>query len=149
MLIPNLEVSSPDPVLALIAKMEGKPAAEQLRTGMYLIGHFSSSNSYPQFEHYPGDLPINCCGVCDHPEQVIQKCPELEMSQSRHFFVTFTCVKKSTQPPDGGWRWHKWGEYIGEKSPQHEYIYDEDDSIQEVYCYHIYERKNPHGNESN
>jgi hypothetical protein len=39
------------------------------------------------------------------------------------------------------WRWHKWGEYIGTKNPQHEYLYDEDESIQEVFCYHIYKRK--------
>lgn len=33
---------------------------------------------------------------------------------------------KKNQPADGGWRWHKWGRYIGKYHISHEYLYDED-----------------------
>jgi hypothetical protein len=60
-------------------------------------------------------------------------------TSDRRFTLAFTRVRKRDQPDEGGWRWHKWGEYIGEKSPQYEYLYDEGNEIEEVYCYHVYE----------
>ena len=47
-----------------------------------------------------------------------------------------TKVIKSQQPMHWGWRWHKWGDYIGTHSPTTEFIYDEKD-IDHVYCYFI------------
>jgi len=47
-------------------------------------------------------------------------------------------IRKDLEPTDGGWRWHKWGEYIGTQNPQMEYIHDEPE-IEKVYVYHIYE----------
>lgn len=79
-------------------------------------------------------------GVCDNYQQVLEKFPFLQTDENQ-YVVTVTVMKKCHQPPQGGWRWHKWGEYIGTKNPQHEYLYDEDESIQEVFCYHIYKRK--------
>lgn len=38
------------------------------------------------------------------------------------------------QPKDGGWRWHKWGTYIGTREPQCEYLYDEPD-IDKILVY--------------
>jgi hypothetical protein len=40
----------------------------------------------------------------------------------------------------GGWRWHKWGPYIGTQEPKCEYIHDEPE-IEEVFTYHVYELK--------
>jgi hypothetical protein len=48
-------------------------------------------------------------------------------------------VIKANQSHEGGWRWHKWGEYIGKYEPQYEYLYDEPE-IEKVYVYHIYEK---------
>jgi hypothetical protein len=76
-------------------------------------------------------------GVCDNAEQVIAKYPELETSD-RKFVVILTPIIKSAQPSRNGWRWHKWGEYIGTQEPQCEYIYDEP-VIEEVLLFHIYE----------
>lgn len=45
---------------------------------------------------------------------------------------------KAEQPEHGGWRWHKWGPYIGEKQPRCEYLHDEGDDIEEIYCCHLY-----------
>lgn len=78
-------------------------------------------------------------GVCDNYHQVLEKYPFLK-EDSKQYVVTVCSVKKCHQSPSGGWRWHKWGEYIGTQNPQHEYLYDED-HIEEVFCYHIYKRK--------
>ena len=63
------------------------------------------------------------------------------VTDERPFVVGFTKVVKAEEPWDGGWRWHKWGEYIGDKTPECEYIVDEGPDITEVYCYSICEVK--------
>jgi hypothetical protein len=40
--------------------------------------------------------------------------------------------------PKSGWRYHKWGDYIGSQNPQSEYLYD-DTHIDAVWTFHIYE----------
>lgn len=77
-------------------------------------------------------------GVCDNWEQITSKWPEITSSE-RRFVVGLGKVSKSAQSPSGGWRWHKWGDYIGTKDPQHEYLYDEGPEIESIYTFHIYE----------
>lgn len=139
MLVDNPSILYPDLILSIIAAVNGNsPVSKQLRTGVYEIGHFGGAGFMDGYEEYP-DLSIECYGVCDNVDQLIDQCPELK-SKKRSFTITVTRVKKSNQPKEGGWRWHKWGPYIGTKSPQCEYLYDETD-IEEVLCYHIYEQK--------
>jgi hypothetical protein len=76
-------------------------------------------------------------GVCDYPQQLIEQFPILT-TDSRRFIVIFTPIYKADQSEEGGWRWHKWGPYIGTQNPQHEYIADEPD-IDMVYVYQIME----------
>ena len=78
-------------------------------------------------------------GVCDSPEQILKQWPHLESSKQRHF-ITMTPIHKKHEPESGGWRWHKWGEYIGEHDIQCEYLYDEKD-IELVFVFHIYTLK--------
>lgn len=78
-------------------------------------------------------------GIADDLEQVKKEYQSFINDPNIKMCVTYFRVIKSEQPESGGWRWHKWGDYIGTKNPQHEYIYDEDDSIQEVICFHVYE----------
>lgn len=52
--------------------------------------------------------------------------------------LPFVKMERCEQYPEGGWRWHKWGPYIGVQNPQCEYLYDEK-NIDVVYTYHIYE----------
>lgn len=84
------------------------------------------------FEEYEPSL--NSYGVVDSPEQL------LEMydfhADPRKFFICLTPMFKGEQPSDGGWRWHKWGPYIGIHTPTCEYLYDEPE-IDVVWVYHI------------
>lgn len=51
-----------------------------------------------------------------------------------------TRLLKSEESSDGGWRWHKWGEYIGTHKPQCEYLHDEPE-IEEVWVFDVKKRK--------
>ena len=77
-------------------------------------------------------------GVCDSLENLLDVYPELKNSD-RQFVVSMTKIDQDEQDEEGGWRWHKWGDYIGTQEPTTEYIYDEP-LIKRVYCFHIYEK---------
>lgn len=67
-------------------------------------------------------------GVCDSPEQFLSKFGGILDSAVRRFVVSLTPVWRANQPCEGGWRWHKWGPYVGDHDPQHEYLYDDEGS---------------------
>ena len=104
-------------------------------------------NNYPEFDtldvagNFDGETYLwrGSYGVCDSVDNLLEVYPELVTSE-REFVVNLCEVRKDEQPDEGGWRWHKWGEYIGNQIPTTEYIYDEP-LIEQVFCYHIYEKK--------
>lgn len=71
------------------------------------------------------------CGVCDNYEQVLEKYKDILNDPNKKYVIGMCTV-------EGGWRWDKWGEYIGTQNPEHEYLYD-DIHIDRVYCFYIYE----------
>lgn len=81
--------------------------------------------------------PPGSYGVSDSLEQVVERFPAID-GDPRPLAVIGSVVRRSDQPEHGGWRWHKWGAYIGEREPQYEYLHDEPD-IDLVWVWHIYE----------
>lgn len=81
-------------------------------------------------------------GVCDSPEQVLEHWPELA-TDPRRFVILFDEVRKDQQDAHQGWRWHKWGEYIGTRTPECEYLYDEGDAFESVLIFNVCHLKNP------
>lgn len=81
-----------------------------------------------------------CCispyGVCDNVEQVKNHLGAF-LTNDTPVLVTLTPMRKADQPESDGWRWHKWGSYIGVQSPQCEYLADEPE-IETVYVFHIH-----------
>lgn len=142
MLIREMEVMAPKmngDIYAIIAMLNGRASgAQEIREGVYEIGHFGGTSFLRGYEHYPSNLSVHCYGVCDSVDQLLEKCPEL-VESDRKFVVTVHTLKKSDQPLEGGWRWHKWGDYIGTQDPQCEYLHDEP-VIEQVMTYHIYEK---------
>ena len=125
-------------------KLRHSRLVKEIEMGIFIIGSFNFDNlisnrieKYYEFEDEGRYL--GAYGVCDNIEQVKEKYSKWINDPDLKFFISFAEVKKSDQPSEGGWRWHKWGNYIGIKEPQGEYLYDEDDDIQKVYCYHIYQ----------
>jgi hypothetical protein len=79
-------------------------------------------------------------GVADTYEQILNN-PEYKeqfIDAPKKYVLLFGLIYKSDQPEHGGWRWHKWGHYIGEKTITTEYLYDEKD-INSVVIFHFYE----------
>lgn len=74
--------------------------------------------------------------VADSPEAFIEKYHDILDQDERIFAVFFSPIVREEQDPSGGWRWHKWGEYLGEHEPQHEYLYDEE-GIDRVYIVRV------------
>lgn len=79
-------------------------------------------------------------GVADSIEQVLEKYKPYVDDPKNHFCFSFTEVRKDQQSERGGWRWHKWGGYIGTQEPQHEYLYDEP-NIESVWVFSVYRIK--------
>lgn len=143
MLIDDDTLLRPDPILSMVAAINGgSAAAKRLSKGVYEIGHFGSSRWPDGFDDSPqfGDTKFWCYGVCDNVDQILAACPEIGASEQRQFVITLTPVVRARQPSEGGWRWHKWGDYIGAHEPQHEYLHDEK-GIDQVLVYHVYERQ--------
>ena len=126
----------------LIARTNGNSIETiKIQDGIYEIGHFNFNHVISNIkDEYTTPLDSDFCfyGICDDHKQILEQCSELENDPNRKFVISMTPVEKSKQSPSGGWRWHKWGPYIGAHKPQHEHLYDEP-NIDKVYIYHIYE----------
>jgi len=134
-----------DPMMALVLDtLGGSPGSREptrLSEGLYLSKHWSVNkltntklNIFPVFD----GIDLDSYGVCDSPEQLMELCGDFLKNSRRQFFVAFVRLAKAAQSPTGGWRWRKWGPYVGKQNPQTQYLYDEP-VIEEVYTYHIYE----------
>lgn len=76
-------------------------------------------------------------GVADDIHQVMSCHADLVNDPDKGYVIVVTRVTRASQPKEDGWRWSKWGNYIGNHEPQHEYLYDEE-GIDEVIVYHVY-----------
>lgn len=149
-MLKSIPIGSPRSDIASILTAIGggrSPDPKEIAPGVYLLTHWNATEyfgeyivnaEYGHINQSFGDNWISEYGVCDTYQQVLDRYPIL-LDESRAFIITLVSIKKSEQSPSGGWRWHKWGEYIGTKNPQYEYLFDEGPDIEEVFTYHIYE----------
>lgn len=79
-------------------------------------------------DKYWSDGDVDSYGVADNLEQIKEYYAKQILDPVQKYFISVTPVKqdKSNAGKGVGWRWHKWGEYIGKFSPQCEYLNDED-----------------------
>jgi hypothetical protein len=123
----------PEPQLRMMLELVGGPdiMPKRFGKGLYLFTHWAIDMLTPVKRDYSSEI----YGVCDTPEQAVQRAVPANDSP---MFVAFVRIIRANEPASGGWRWHKWGPYIGDQKPEHEYLYD-DRHIDEIYTYHIYE----------
>lgn len=76
-------------------------------------------------------------GVCDTIDEAILYFEACIANKKHEYCIVLSPVYRKNQPPDHGWRYHKWGTYIGTQNPQHEYLYD-DKHIDMLYCFNLY-----------
>lgn len=127
----------------------------RLRPGVWIIRHFNldisiwGMNAPKYYMGYPYlgniDDELNCYGVCDTPEQFLTRYADKLHADPRSFMMSFTHAEKAPENRGlgGGWRWHKWGPYIGNGKPKYEYLDDEDEFQGGVYVYHVYQWDGP------
>lgn len=118
------------------AKRDARYARYLERYGIEVVGEYEDDLP-PVAEGVRRQVGINDhYGVCDSPEQLLEHLPHLA-EDPEAYMVAMVEIRRDRQSDWGGWRWHKWGPYIGTQNPQHEYLYDEK-HIDVVYTYHIY-----------
>jgi len=138
-----------------VERLEG----EHIGRGLYLCTHWSFEHCLPgkwqAFVHSNEDYYVpfavggtkcerpwesaNTYGVCDSPEQFMELIGKHLDALEEQFVVSFVRIAKDEQPPQGGWRWHKWGPYIGTQDHECEYLADEP-KVDVVYTYHFLRR---------
>lgn len=139
----DVTFKKPDPFMAIIlgAVSSGKflqdPSDDliipnRIGQGMYLATHWQIDDLGVPLKHRYAKQ----CGVCDTPEQAVEKLGLRDSPEK--VFVSFVRIRRDEQPAQYGWRWHKWGPYIGDQKPTCEYIAGEPE-IEEVYTFHVYE----------
>lgn len=100
--------------------------------GIYEVGlnnkALKSIKCKTDWEHYHKYI-----GVADDTNQIVEY---MEKTGFSNCVVFITPIYKDQQTPTGGWRWHKWGQYIGKHKITSEYLYDEPD-IDQVLVWEI------------
>lgn len=130
-----------DPICALLS---GGQRSHKIRVGVWRCFHFNFKREIKgDLDEYSNKLDVpggpGPYGVCDSEQQFLKKFgPFLEALDGK-FCVSLTTVLKRAQSKEGGWRWHKWGPYFGNKDPKCEYLYDEGDDITEACVFHVFE----------
>jgi len=77
-------------------------------------------------------------GMCDDPDQFLRRFPQIITSPTK-YIVAFTLIEKKHEPEDGGLRFHKNGEYYGERNCEgYEYFVDEPD-MDHVCVFEVFE----------
>ena len=67
-------------------------------------------------------------GVCDNIVQIFERDERIKQyvdDPDNKFIIQMHYIAKKDCSPKWGWRWHKWGRYIGEHEITTEYLYDE------------------------
>lgn len=98
--------------------------------------NFSNLIDMQGWEEFVDHAGVPSYGVADSIEQFIDLYGSSIVLDSRGCAVGFTTVRKSEMPESGGWRWHKWGGYVGKQEPTCEYLYDEP-KIEEVTTFTV------------
>jgi hypothetical protein len=130
-----------------------KPIAKDNRVNVELHGVYvcklngnydlESITDYKEVTNYDSPIYWWNYGVADNASQVLDYYDYLyerhsDYMNNRKFVILMTPIFREDQPEDGGWRWHKWGQYIGDFEPQCEYLYDEQ-GIDYVWVFNILE----------
>lgn len=144
---PRLLAAGPNPIGALLATLALKARVERVEEGIYRLGHFNFDHEIAEegWKVFHSDLPesVACYGVCDSIEQFLTDFGGALQSDPRSYCVGFTHVAKHPERAGegGGWRWHKWGPYVGHGEPTTEYLDDEEGFADGVWTFHVLVKK--------
>jgi hypothetical protein len=131
-----------EPVMTCVLRAIGEGGTERrLQEGLIEIPHFSPEHTYCVLDNWDvDDIDGELYGVSDTAQQALDYAQRLVGDDPRKFcvFVTHIVKDPSKRGRGGGWRWHKWGEYIGNDEPKAEYLDDEEGFDEGVYVFGIH-----------
>lgn len=80
-------------------------------------------------------------GVADNIGQIKYYYKNQIKDYSRKYVISISPVFRdlSNKGKGGGWRWHKWGKYIGTQEPTTQYL-DDEENIESILCFSIFEK---------
>ena len=77
-------------------------------------------------------------GVADSLENIKEVKKIFFDTPDRKFILSVSQIRREDQPERDGWRWEKWGPYIGTRKSQADYLYHEPE-IESVLIFHFSE----------
>ena len=89
---------------------------------------------WPPFDDTPVKMRY---GVCDNIDQIFERDPYIDAfkKSKKDYVIVIHWIPKEN---NGGWRWHKWGTYIGDFEHNCEYLSEETTpGLEGVWCYNI------------
>jgi hypothetical protein len=106
----------------------------QIEPGIYVC-RLNADKSFSSLIDREKDMAPGTYGVADSHEQVLAytKARDLDFP----CVITLTPISRANQPETDGWRWSKWGPYIGTHQPQADYLADEPE-INKVYVWRLH-----------
>lgn len=145
-MLKNLDYNStiPSRLFAMLAALDGinlhdNTYFEHYQVGVYRHdGYICNADKFITEKCNNKIINWGPFGVCDNYKQILQHHKDLLNNTNKNYVIILSTIERKNQDPTGGWRWHKWGPYIGTQNPKHEYLYD-DTHIDKVYVYTIYE----------
>jgi hypothetical protein len=136
-----------DDITGMIAEMHGQTKTVLKIAKGYYMSCLNFDRVVEQFlvrhQYFDGgydEIPeVPCYGVCDTPQQFIDRYGEALEAHEANYVVGFAHVRKNPEDAGkgGGWRWHKWGDYIGTREHRCEYLDDEDGFEAGVYLFKV------------
>ena len=106
--------------------------------------HLHESGEWDRWIEYTGHTAASF-GVVDHWSQLPLAALDAD---PRNLLVYLGLHRRADQSPDGGWRWHRWGPYLGvhapENSTNYEYLHEATDVV-EVWSYCVVEVRGDDG----
>lgn len=83
-------------------------------------------------------------GVADNVHQILGVSSKFVNDKTNQYFFHVHPIYPAEQSQTGGWRWHKWGEYIGSYESEFDYIYDDyytdEDSLKKYFEENLMEK---------
>lgn len=105
---------------------------------------FKNLSYEDRYEIFPNYSKVTY-GVADNIKQIKEYYKEEISDNDNKYVIALTPVWQDREKKGtfGGWRWHKWGEYIGVLDSKCEYLDDEDfgDDFEYVLVFNIYKIK--------
>lgn len=103
---------------------------------MYVLSRDSNRiYSYEEVKRQiPHDYIITPYCVSDNLRQVVNYFQRFLDEPDRNFAISLHPEYRDKQPPENGWRWEKNGVYIGNKTPQADYLHDEPEIKHVINC---------------